>query len=191
MTLVEETREEVSRSLRNRPVQEYGIQTSPRWLNRQLKFLLSSLHVTLVETILEKLTQMLRRSKKMSSWGFAFATILILAMASESIQITLRCKEATDKAEGTIDPNDNTAKQESIRIDEKFALLQDLFHQGYKTAGAKGKPTFNPIRNATDRANLDAPASRLAQDVGEIVESHRESLLPISTITPLPNVHFV
>ena len=179
ITLVENTKEEVFRSLWNRPAQAFGIHTSPRWLNKQLKFLLSSLHVTLMETIFSKLTQMLRASKKVSTWAFAFATILMLAMAEESIQVTLRCKEATDKEERTIDPNDDTAKQESMAIDGKFAYFQELFHRGYKTQGAKGKPMFNPIHNITDREELDAPASQLSQSVEEIVESYRNSLMNI------------
>ena len=185
ITLVEDKRDEVFRSLWNRPAQEFGIHTSPRWLNKQLKFLLSSLHVTLMETILDKLTQMLRGSKKTSTWGFAFQTILMIAIASESIQVTLRCKEATDKAEGTIDPADDTAKRESMAIDGRFAFLQELFHRGYKTQGAKGKPTFNPIHRIADRETLDAPASQLAQSVGAIVESYRMFLLYTSVIVVL------
>ncbi len=127
-----------------------------------------------MENILGKLTQTLRGSKKTSSWAVNFASLLMLGMVNESIQVTLRCKEATDKAEGTIDQHDETAKRESILIDEKFDLLQDLYHRGYKTQGAKGKPSFNPLRSAVDREKLDAPANQLAQNVGDVVESYRE-----------------
>ena len=179
MTLVESSQEDVFSSLLNRPAQVYGIHTSPRWLNKQLKFLLSSLHVTLMETILEKLTQMLRGSKKMSSWALSFNCILTLAMANESVQVTLRCKEATDKEEGVIDPHDETAQRESRMIDEKFDFLQDLYHRGYKTQGAKGKPSFNPIHSVVDREKLDAPSGQLAKSVGDIVDIYRESPLSI------------
>lgn len=188
MTLVEDKKEEVFSSLWNRPTEAFGVQTSPRWLNKQLKFLFSSLHMTLMETILGKLTQTLRGSKKASSWASNFAIIMMLAMANESVQITLRHKESTDKEEGMIDLHDETAKRESVLIDEKFDFLQDLYHKSYKTQGAKakGKPSFNPIHNVTDRRKLDAPASQLAQSVGDLVESHRNSyLLTISCVVLL------
>lgn len=181
MTITESSKEEVFQSLWNRPAQAFGTHTSPRWLNKQLKFLLSSLHVTLMENILGNLTQMLRRSKKLSSWADIFASILMLAMANESIQVTLRCKEATDKEEGITDQHDKTAKQESELIDEKTNFLEDLYHKGYRTQGTKGKPSFNPIRNVVDRGKLDAPASQFATNVGNIVENYRESLLLANT----------
>ena len=179
MTLVEDKKEEVFRNLWNRPAEAFGVHTSPRWLNKQLKFLFSSLHMTLLETILKKLTQILRRSKKTSSWAPNFAAIMVLAMANESVQITLRQKESTDKAEGMIALHDETAKRETVLIDEKLDFLQDLYHKSYKSQGAKakGKPSFNPIHNATDRKEIDAPASQLAQSVGDLVESHRNSYL--------------
>ncbi len=181
ITITESSKEEVFQSLWNRPAQAFGTHTSSRWLNKQLKFLLSSLQVTLMEDILGNLAQMLRGSKKLSSWAGIFASILMLAMANESIQITLRCKEATDKEEGTIDRHDETAKQESELIDEKTDFLRDLYHKGYRTQGTKGKPSFNPIRNVVDREKLDAHASQLATNVGDIIESYRESILLANT----------
>ena len=174
MTLVESSKEEVFDSLWNRPAHPFPMHTSPRWLNKQLKFLLSNLQVTLMEKVLLNLTQTLRVSEKTKIWALNFACILMLAMANESIQVTLRCKEATDKEEGVLDPDNLNATHESHMIDEKFDFLRDLYCRKYKTRDVRCKFSFDPVQNVVNRGELDAPSSQFAQSVGDILGRYRK-----------------
>ena len=142
----------------------------------------------LMEDVLERLTQLLRRSKKEFSWTTGLASLLILAMANESIQVNLRCKEATNKEEGVLDLHDETVRRESTMIDEIFTFLRDLYHRGYKTEGTKARPSFNPIQNVDDREKLEGPARNLAQSVKEVLESHRKFFIVIYYIEFLTEV---
>ena len=88
ITLLEGTQTQVTTKLHSQPTKPYGVHTCPRWLNKQLKFLLSTLHRDLLEEILESIHKTLhdvstKNSKKV--WTRLFIGLLVLSMFSESI----------------------------------------------------------------------------------------------------------
>lgn len=170
LTLVDENK--VFRELKNHPPKAYGIHTSSRWLNKELKFLFSTLHRTLWKNVLEKLQLTLQSSNKRPAWTRAFVALLLLAMVVESMQVQVRCKEESDKRDGIMGAQGNDDASSEIRhMDEKWQLLRDLYHKKYKT--------FNPIYQDNDRKMLDPPMQELAQRVKALTEKHGEHLLVV------------
>ncbi|KAL8936532.1 MAG: hypothetical protein Q9211_004141 [Gyalolechia sp. 1 TL-2023] len=169
MTLVESTKDQVYDRLRNPPPERYGQQTSPRWLNKQIKFLLCALHQDILRDVLSQIQETLRLSGKKATWAALFASMTILAMTTESLQVAVRCKDETDKGEGTVRQNDTTADEAIKLMDERFELLKNLFHQGHRTLSSKG---LNPIRKVQDRTFLDGASQSLASKASEIIDSY-------------------
>lgn len=178
LTLVDES--EVFRNLKNQPPKAYGRQTSSRWLNKELKFLFSSLHRELWKFVLEKLQLTLQSSKAKPAWNVAFVALLLLAMMIESMQVQIRCKEESDKRDGMIAKGNDSASLEIGLMDEKWQKLRDLYHKKYRTQ-ANGK-AFNPIYQDSDRKMLDAPLQRLVQEVKALTEKHGELLLVVGCV---------
>lgn len=174
MTLVEDTKDTVYNRLRNPPAKRYGQQTSPRWLNKQLKFLLCALHQDILRGVLSQIQETLRCGKKTAAWAALFASMTILAMTIESLQVSVRGKDETDKGEGTIRKDDNTADEAIEVMEERFEDLKNIFHQKYRTFSSKG---LNPIRNVEDRNFLDPGAQSLAAAASEIIEKYCKILL--------------
>lgn len=173
LTLVENTRDDVHRRLKNPPPVAFGQHTSPRLLNRQIKFLLSTLHHDLLKGILQRIQEALRHSSKKPSWAALFASMVVLAMTTESQEVAVRCKESTDKKERVIEVDDSTAEKAIGLMDEQFEFLSKLFHQRYRTPFKKG---FNPLLNVDNRNELDIESRLLADKSAEIVKTYRESL---------------
>lgn len=174
MTLVESTKDYVYDRLRNPPRERYGQQTSPRWVNKQFKFLLCALHQDLLRDVLSQIQETLRLSGKRATWAALFAGMTILAMTTESMQMAVRGKDETDKGEGTVRQNDTTADEAIKLMDERFDLLENIFHQAHRTPSSRG---LNPVQKIQDRAILDGASQSLAAKASEIIENHRESLL--------------
>ncbi|KAL9026427.1 MAG: hypothetical protein Q9196_004907 [Gyalolechia fulgens] len=181
MTLVESTKDQVYDRLRNPPPERYGQQTSPRWLNKQIKFLLCALHQDILRDVLSQIQETLRLSGKKATWAALFASMTILAMTTESLQVAVRCKDETDKGEGTVRQNDTTADEAIKLMDERFELLKNLFHQGHRTLSSKG---LNPIRKVQDRTFLDGASQSLASKASEIIDSYYEFLVARHVLTP-------
>lgn len=177
ITLVEGTEPQVARQLRNRPHEPYGIHTCPRWLNKQLKFLLSSLHKDLLHETLELTHKSLRDMSTKNckpSWAELFINLLTLSIVLESLQFAVRCKEETDKSEGVVDFDDLSADLALENIDERLDWLTKMFRQKY-TMNAKREKGFNPISKATDREDLDdLPSKTLAIQVKALIDKHRK-----------------
>ncbi|KAL8854256.1 MAG: hypothetical protein Q9221_000970 [Calogaya cf. arnoldii] len=180
LTIVENTKDYVYKKLQNKPENPFGHHTCARWVNKQIKFLLSALHTDVLKEVLNKVQDTLRLSTKKDLWAPLFASMVILAMTTETLQVTVRCKEDTDKQEGTIEPDDRTADREIALMDERYDLLWRLFHQGYRTLLDKG---FNPLQDLTVRADLDPASQSLAAKASEIVEKYlaRQVLGPPTT----------
>ncbi|KAL8642700.1 MAG: hypothetical protein Q9228_000630 [Teloschistes exilis] len=170
LTLVEHTKDEVYQRLRNPPPMAFGRHTCPRWLNRQIKFLLSPLHYELLQDILHGIQEALRLSNSKPMWAPLFASMVILAVTTESQQVAVRCKEALDKQEKTIVEGDGTAKEAIKVMDERFTFLCNLFHQKYRTHLTKG---FNPLFSVDNRNRLDTASRSLAAEAANIVEKYR------------------
>ena len=178
LTLIEDTRSEIFSMLMNPPDTPYEPLTSPRWLNKELKFLMSRLHTDLLKNVLELIHKTLRdcRDKK-SLWAVAFIGLLTLSMVTESMQHSIRCKEETDKEMHVIPREDTTAELYLSRMDEKLDLLVRIFQKKYgirENKEGKQKTEFNPVRDLSDRALLDQPARRLAGDVDRILMEYRK-----------------
>ena len=176
LTLVEHTKDEVYGRLRNRPSERFGVHTSSRWLNKELKFLLSTLHQDLWKGVLQQIQKTLQASNKEQSWATTFMGLLVLAMMTESIQVNIRCKEETDKQDGTINWENKKANDEIGLIDKNWKILQDLFHKKYMTQkGGKAKG-FNPLQQDSALDKLDEPSKIFTRKVKVIIEHHRENL---------------
>ncbi|KAL8905824.1 MAG: hypothetical protein Q9207_002395 [Kuettlingeria erythrocarpa] len=172
LTLVESTRDSVYEQLKNRPPEKYGPHTSPRWLSRQFKSLLSTLHLVIFNGVLGLVQDTLRRADRKAFWAALFASILVVAMTTETQEQTVRCKEQTDQGEGTIGLDDKRADEEISLMDEKFEFLKNLFHQGYRTLSPKG---FNPLQSPASRDSLDQASQSFAVKAKAIVEQHCEA----------------
>ena len=166
MTLVEDTKTEVFARLQNRPAEQFGAFTSPRWLNKQLKFLLSTLHETAFENVLKKTEEGFGKSHKTKLWAPVFASILTLAMAVESLQLTVLCKNDTDIGEGKVERDDSRAREQIEMMDKKFRFLDCLFRKAYK-------PDY--LGSPAHRTKLDEPSQALALKVAAIINRERES----------------
>lgn len=181
LTLTEDIRIAIHAMLINPPAAPYEAQTCPRWLNKELKFLLSALHTTLMKKMLDLLHKNLRRDnkEKKSLWATAFMSILTLAMVTESMQVSVRCKQATDEEMGITPPED--PQKEINGMDDRLDWLSEIFRQKYGNTGnknGKGRKEFNPLEDLNDRRSLDQPAQTFACDVDRIVEHYRKSLIP-------------
>ena len=179
LTLTEDTRADVYSRLRNPPDIPYEPGTSPRWLNKELKFLMSTLHTDLKNHMLELLHKNLRDCKeKRLLWVIAFIGLLTLSMVTESMQVCVRCKEETDKQMGALAKDDSTAKSEVNRMDERLDFLMRIFWKKYHVAehkGGKAKAEFNPVRDLKDRGSLDGPAQIFAREVDRVIRDYRKS----------------
>ncbi|KAL8924617.1 MAG: hypothetical protein Q9208_003932 [Pyrenodesmia sp. 3 TL-2023] len=169
LTLVEDTKDSVYEQLKNQPPEKYGRHTSPRWLSRQFKFLLSRLHRDVMNSVLVLVQGTLRRADRKPLWAALLASMVVVAMTTERQQQTLRCKEKTEKQEGAIRPDDKTADEAISLMDEKFEFLKNLFHQGYRTLSPKG---FNPLKSSANRGSLDPASQSFAAKAHAIVEQH-------------------
>ncbi|KAL8773210.1 MAG: hypothetical protein Q9209_001886 [Squamulea sp. 1 TL-2023] len=181
LTIVEDTRDSVYRQLKNRPENLFGQHTSARLLNKQIKFLLATLHQDVLKDVLNRVQDTLRTSNKKSLWAPLFASMVILAMSIETLQMIVRCKEKTDEQEGTIETHETKADQEIALMDKNFDLLRSFFHQGYRTIQPTG---MNPIRNPANRANLDRPSQLLAEKASSIIENHHTFLVARQKLGP-------
>ncbi|KAL9608725.1 MAG: hypothetical protein Q9167_006459 [Letrouitia subvulpina] len=173
LTLVEETKAMVFQKLQRRPSKPYGLHTSSRMLNKQLKFLLFFLHRQHLKDLLIKIDKAMHTSNR-PPWAVAFASLLLLTMTTESMQITVRCKESMDKYERTRTTNDGEATKSIKEMERTLEFIQKLFQQAYRTDARKRSK--NPIQNIDFRKELDYPSQVFAREVEEIIDRHRKTL---------------
>ena len=175
MTLVEGTQPQVASQLRSRPAEPYGIHTCPRWLNKELKFLLSALQQDLLRDILWQIQKTFHDMSSRSSIGFwpmLFTSLLVLTIIVEDVQVAVRCKEDTDISEGIIYPSRNSATSTLETIDERLDFLIRMFRQRYHMHGER-KNEFNPIKFLSHRENLDdSPSKTLAFHVKRLIDQY-------------------
>ncbi len=152
LTLVENTKEQVFRQLRSRPREVFGAHISSRLLNKQLKFILAPLHRESWTNLLDSVhrTVLVESKAERGSWAPLLACLLTLAMTMESVQISIRCREATEKREGAILEDNDDATLDLARMEEKWNLLLELFHKRYSK--------FNPFGKEYHRDELDIPS---------------------------------
>lgn len=103
---------------------------------------------------------------KFPSWTTILGCLLTLAITMESVQVNVRCKEATDKCDQVIPEDSNDATLDLARMEEKWEILVSLFHKAY--------PRFKPIQKEEDREKLDIASQVFARRIQSTIETHRE-----------------
>ncbi|KAL8966028.1 MAG: hypothetical protein Q9183_003558 [Haloplaca sp. 2 TL-2023] len=171
LTLVENTKEEVFERLQNRPPNAFGIHTSPRFLNKQIKTILAAIHYDVLRIFLNKFQEGARLSNKTELWAAMFISIFVLASTTDTLEATLRCKEETDKGENEIDESDTTAEKAIWLMEESFEFLHSIFQRKYLIHSPKGKG-MNPISNLENRGALDTSSQVLASEASNIIEKY-------------------
>lgn len=172
-TLTEDTKDRVFAQLRRKPDGPFQIYTCPRWLNKQLKFLMLDAQQQLMRKVLAGVQDMLRGAKKKSAWATTFTSLLMLSMTTESLQVAIRCKEATDKREGILMPGDSTADAAIDKSEERLDFLVKLYRRKYGATEEK-QMTFNPLQDSRAREeDLDLPDQRLVHEIRAMIDTYR------------------
>lgn len=168
LTLVENTKQQVYDQLQRRPAEAFGVHTSSRVLNKELKYIMAPLYQDIWRKFLMQVqnTLLVSHRDKLPSWATVLGCLLTLAMTMESVQAHVRCKEATDKCDKVIPEDSNAATSDLTQMEETWEIFLALFHKAY--------PKFNPIQNEGHRERLDNPSQGLAQGVKNIIEKHRK-----------------
>lgn len=159
----------------------YGRFTGSRFLNRQIKYVVATLHRALIETELQNLQEALQASDNRRSWGSAFISVLILSMVTEIMQHLVRCKASSDIASlGRNDPSgiqviDTKATAEIEAMETAVGFMRSLFNRKYQSQNFGNNKGFKPIFKSADRVKLeDQPSLQLALDVENIIHEYGE-----------------
>lgn len=169
LTLVESTRQQVHDQLQCRPIETFGVHTASRVLNKELKYIIAPLHQKMFKDLLDQVqnTLLVSSGDKLPSWATLLGSLLTMAVNMESVQVNLRCKEATDKCHKIIPEDSDAATMDLERMEEKWNILVSLFCQAYSR--------LDPIQKEDNRARLDPPSRELARRFQIIIENHRKS----------------
>ena len=167
-TLVEATKDEIWQQLCNPPDRPFGTRTSARYINKQLKYLLSTLFKEQLEGILVRIQQMLGDSKK-STWTPAFAILSVLAIVVESLQLLVRCREYTNSLENLTTLGLDTTKTLN-GLEEQLRYLTRIFHAKYTGQGNK---LWNPLYNTRTRNDLEDHDKDFVQGIYNVIEDYR------------------
>ena len=135
---------------------------------------MARLHTDLLRDVLEILQKNLRNGRdKNSLWAIGFIGLLSLSMVTESMQVSVRCKEETDKEMAALPQDDTRAKSDVSLMDEKLDHLIMIFRKKYGIVENRVGKGFNPLRESDDREALDQPTRMFAVEVGHIIQSYR------------------
>lgn len=182
-TLTEDTKNKVFDKLRRKPSGPFHVHTSPRWLNKQLKYLMATAHQELMRKVLAGIQDKLHLSNKKATWATVFVSLLMLSMTTESLQVAVRGKEATDKREGILMPGDTTATKTIDIMEEKLNLMIRLYRKKYGATEEKGM-TFNPLRDSRTHEDLGLPDQHLAREVRAVIDTYRGFLETRQLLSP-------
>ena len=172
-TIAEDSRQYIWERLRQRPERPFGIHTSPMYINKQLKFLLSSLQQDLFGEILLRIQQKLRENTR-ESWTPAFAAMAVVSMVAEWVQVSVRCKEYYNKAKGFVSTSDDSATRAVQNIEDRYGFLRRLFHETYRR---RSKFLGNPLCDSDVRESLADDASKtFLNGIVEVMNNNRKSL---------------
>ena len=166
-TLVEETRNAVWQQLFQRPDQPFGPHTSARYVNKQLKYLLSTLIKDLLERILVCMRKQLGTSKK-DSWTPAFAILTVLSMVAEWWQLSVRLREFINRTENSTSPASDATKM-ILDVEDKLEYLTRIFHDKY--TGHKNK-LWNPLYDVRTCDKLDDHDKEIVRGMRGIIGNH-------------------
>jgi hypothetical protein len=135
--------------------------------NRQLKFLFCAIYTSKMESVLKRLQQILRSSKRDAKWTSAFCALLGLAMVFEDNQNTTHCRYGSGVGSGAYTKQDAEYNAEAAcrAIDMRFTFLTNLFRWKYHRG-------FNPLLHWRDekvRRELGDSAVEFAKGVAQLV----------------------
>ena len=133
----------------------------PRFANKQIKKVLSSIHVEMMQEVFEEFERTLRM-RSPQTWPVAVCVMMIFCMVLENMQIVIddfvAC--AISSEDYSMLPDD--ARHHVHQMDERlFKQVQAEFHMSYKSWNKRG---FNPLRTpATTQGgcNVDNAAYEL------------------------------
>ena len=179
LTLVESTKQQVHDRLLCAPTEAFGVHTSSRLLNKELKFIVAPLHQETWKELLDQVqnTLLVGHKDKLPAWATVLGCLLTLAMIMESTQVNIRCKEATDKSDKIIPESSNVATVDLELMEEKWEILVKIFRKAYTR--------LNPIQKEEHRGRLDTHSGKFAQNINDVIEKHRKSPLKEQTINEM------
>lgn len=178
LTLVETTRDLTYGLLKHPPRRRFGHHSCPQFLDKQMKFVISSIHKDVLEAILSKFQEVMRTLKRKAFWAPWFISMAVLAAAVETLEASVRLQEQVDRNEGLMFGDNNTAGETIAAMDDRFNTLSALFHQTYRTLLPGG---LNPICDLRD--DLDDASQSLALQASEIIRQHRKAFLTVRNFT--------
>ncbi|KAF2844055.1 hypothetical protein T440DRAFT_484466 [Plenodomus tracheiphilus IPT5] len=174
LTMVEEKKEKtLARMISYLPKSYEQDYTSPRLINRQLKFLFSRLQHSIQATVLQILEQVFKYPKDRDGLVAAFVAVLGMSMTQEDRQITIHSVTSTSSsAEGI---NEEIAQKEAVvaceSIERVTHAVQDVFQSRYSQE-------FDLLRNADDswipETGFSNPSS--IKFVREVLQLTKENL---------------
>ncbi|KAL8820938.1 MAG: hypothetical protein Q9191_007413, partial [Dirinaria sp. TL-2023a] len=171
-TLTENTKKKVFDQLWRKPSGPFQVYTSPRWLNKQLKYLMATAHRELMRKVLAGIQDKLHLSNKKAAWATVFVSLLMFSMTTESLQVAVRGKEAIDKREGILMPEDETAQTTIDKIEERLNFLIRLYRKKYG-ATEEREMTFNPLKEGFRAyADLSRPDQSLAREMKDVIDTY-------------------
>jgi hypothetical protein len=148
--------------------------TSPRLVNRQMKYFFSALQRIIQNRLLCKLQEIFNSSEGCSQWLAAFVVVVGIGMAFEDQQKTIQIVHITNCTENDIDPTiGQTGVDEACKnIDESYQIILCMFWCKYRR-------DVNPLRDSCcewdNQAGFDDASNRkVIQDIKKLVEENRK-----------------
>ena len=158
---------------------------SSKLLNRQIKFVIHTIHRELTKDVLEGIERLLR-SRTKSSWPFTFTTIIMLCLGVEDLQIAAQAFATTQNSiEGLRLESANKAcsSLEEFPINTLIRLFHDIYRTNRGMSRGKIGPAqekgFNPLAAKPapgDSSGLDDPAAeKMVAEFRQMVADLRKS----------------
>ena len=144
-----------------------------------------------MKKVLAGIQDKLHSSKKKVTWATVFVALLMLSMTTESLQVAVRGKEATDKREGILMQGDGTATTTIEKMEERLNFLIRLYRKKYG-ATEEREMTFNPLKNHDAYNSLGPPDQDLAHKIRTVTDTYRREPPnpPASRMTLISNRWF-
>ena len=169
----------------NKVTKPHGTFSSPRLVNKQLKFLLSTMFQKLFTDILSKIQALLLQSKK-EPWPEVFAAVLALSMVVESLQMMILCKKCLNPPTSTSSSTNSNA--DIHEIDVRFHFVLQLLQTKYKPRGAScwrplnSKASYPGLARAADREFVDNLVT-LVEQYGKCQTDSKMIISPVRRIS--------
>jgi hypothetical protein len=160
------------------PIGEY---LTSRLLNRQIKYIMQSLHQEIYQSVLEGFEKLLRSSAKRESWSTSFCTLLVLCLCMEELQTAAEVFVMSDVQ---VDAYSIYTRRTSLgacsAIEEStFLTCLRLFHDVYRSSGqgrliGSREGGLNPFRKTGRKmiySDLDEASKNLIESVQTLLHT--------------------